>query len=173
MLVAFHASCGNAKHMMCKFCVVLTFSLGTLVYSLLNCYYYRLVLCWYSDIKCLHNCLNWQKVGEKRGIYYLFRLICGDHCSLKNYFLTVVSGYNLLVFLQDSSVTCSFSLPFSFLHLIDLLCYKPCILLTALQYYLQRGFEQQWLSITFSKAIFLGNGLVAIIVKRNTPFWII
>ena len=29
--------------------------------------------------------------------------------------------------------------------------------------FLQRGFEQQWLSITFSKAIFLGNGLVAII----------
>lgn len=27
----------------------------------------------------------------------------------------------------------------------------------------QRGFEQQWLSVTFSKAIFLGNGLVAII----------
>lgn len=29
--------------------------------------------------------------------------------------------------------------------------------------YLQRGFDQQWLSITFSKAIFLGNGLVAIV----------
>lgn len=28
---------------------------------------------------------------------------------------------------------------------------------------MQRGFEQQWLSITFSKAIFLGNGLVAIV----------
>lgn len=28
---------------------------------------------------------------------------------------------------------------------------------------MQRGFEQQWLSITFSKAIFLGNGLVAIL----------
>lgn len=28
---------------------------------------------------------------------------------------------------------------------------------------LQRGFDQQWLSLTFSKAIFLGNGLVAII----------
>lgn len=27
----------------------------------------------------------------------------------------------------------------------------------------QRGFEQQWLSITFSKAIFLGNGVVAIL----------
>ncbi|XP_074291757.1 uncharacterized protein LOC141618551 [Silene latifolia] len=27
----------------------------------------------------------------------------------------------------------------------------------------KRGFEQQWLSITFSKAIFLGNGLIAII----------
>uniref|UniRef100_A0A2N9HNE3 Molybdate-anion transporter n=1 Tax=Fagus sylvatica TaxID=28930 RepID=A0A2N9HNE3_FAGSY len=27
----------------------------------------------------------------------------------------------------------------------------------------KRGFEQQWLSITFSKAVFLGNGLVAII----------
>lgn len=27
----------------------------------------------------------------------------------------------------------------------------------------QRGFEAQWLSITFSKAIFLGNGLVAIV----------
>lgn len=27
----------------------------------------------------------------------------------------------------------------------------------------QRGFDQQWLSETFSKAIFLGNGLVAII----------
>ncbi|KAJ0048953.1 hypothetical protein Pint_14838 [Pistacia integerrima] len=27
----------------------------------------------------------------------------------------------------------------------------------------QRGFDQQWLSITFSKAVFLGNGLVAII----------
>uniref|UniRef100_A0A9I9EMR8 Pentatricopeptide repeat-containing protein n=1 Tax=Cucumis melo TaxID=3656 RepID=A0A9I9EMR8_CUCME len=26
-----------------------------------------------------------------------------------------------------------------------------------------RGFKQQWLSITFSKAIFLGNGLVAIL----------
>ena len=29
--------------------------------------------------------------------------------------------------------------------------------------FLQRGFEQQWLSITFSKAIFLGNGLIAIL----------
>ncbi|KAF6171383.1 hypothetical protein GIB67_009524, partial [Kingdonia uniflora] len=29
--------------------------------------------------------------------------------------------------------------------------------------FLQRGFEQQWLSVTFSKAIFFGNGLVAII----------
>lgn len=28
---------------------------------------------------------------------------------------------------------------------------------------MQRGFEQQWLSITFSKAVFLGNGLVAIV----------
>lgn len=28
---------------------------------------------------------------------------------------------------------------------------------------LQRGFDQQWLSLTFSKAIFLGNGLVAIL----------
>ena len=28
---------------------------------------------------------------------------------------------------------------------------------------LQRGFDPQWLSITFSKAIFLGNGLVAIV----------
>jgi len=28
---------------------------------------------------------------------------------------------------------------------------------------LQRGFEPQWLSLTFSKAIFLGNGLAAII----------
>lgn len=28
---------------------------------------------------------------------------------------------------------------------------------------MQRGFDQQWLSLTFSKAIFLGNGLVAII----------
>lgn len=27
----------------------------------------------------------------------------------------------------------------------------------------QRGFEQQWLSLTFSKAIFLGNGLIAIV----------
>lgn len=27
----------------------------------------------------------------------------------------------------------------------------------------QRGFEAQWLSLTFSKAIFLGNGLIAII----------
>lgn len=29
--------------------------------------------------------------------------------------------------------------------------------------FLQRGFEPQWLSLTFSKAIFLGNGLVAIV----------
>lgn len=29
--------------------------------------------------------------------------------------------------------------------------------------YLQRGFEAQWLSLTFSKAIFLGNGLIAIV----------
>lgn len=28
---------------------------------------------------------------------------------------------------------------------------------------LQRGFDPQWLSLTFSKAIFLGNGLVAIV----------
>lgn len=27
----------------------------------------------------------------------------------------------------------------------------------------QRGFEPQWLSLTFSKAIFLGNGLIAIV----------
>ncbi|CAI9271136.1 unnamed protein product [Lactuca saligna] len=32
-------------------------------------------------------------------------------------------------------------------------------------YYPQRGFEQQWLSITISKAIFLGNGLVAILAS--------
>lgn len=29
--------------------------------------------------------------------------------------------------------------------------------------FLQRGFEAQWLSLTFSKAIFLGNGLIAIV----------
>lgn len=29
--------------------------------------------------------------------------------------------------------------------------------------FLQRSFDPQWLSLTFSKAIFLGNGLVAII----------
>lgn len=29
--------------------------------------------------------------------------------------------------------------------------------------FLQRGFDPQWLSITFSKAIFLGNGLIAIV----------
>lgn len=29
--------------------------------------------------------------------------------------------------------------------------------------FVQRGFEQQWLSFTFSKAIFIGNGLVAIL----------
>lgn len=28
---------------------------------------------------------------------------------------------------------------------------------------MQRGFDQQWLSVTFSKAIFLGNGLIAIV----------
>jgi di/tricarboxylate transporter len=28
---------------------------------------------------------------------------------------------------------------------------------------LQRGFDAQWLSLTFSKAIFLGNGLIAIV----------
>lgn len=28
---------------------------------------------------------------------------------------------------------------------------------------LQRGFESQWLSLTFSKAVFLGNGLIAIL----------
>lgn len=28
---------------------------------------------------------------------------------------------------------------------------------------MQRGFDSQWLSLTFSKAIFVGNGLVAII----------
>lgn len=27
----------------------------------------------------------------------------------------------------------------------------------------QRGFDPQWLSVTFSKAIFLGNGLIAIV----------
>ncbi|CAN1254697.1 Molybdate-anion transporter [Linum perenne] len=31
------------------------------------------------------------------------------------------------------------------------------------EHFKQRGFEAQWLSVTFSKAIFLGNGLVAII----------
>ena len=35
------------------------------------------------------------------------------------------------------------------------LCIFPC--------FVQRGFDQQWLSLTFSKAIFLGNGLVAIL----------
>lgn len=35
--------------------------------------------------------------------------------------------------------------------------YLPCCFL------LQRGFDPQWLSITFSKAIFLGNGLIAIV----------
>jgi MFS transporter, MFS domain-containing protein family, molybdate-anion transporter len=29
--------------------------------------------------------------------------------------------------------------------------------------FIQRGFDPQWLSLTFSKAIFLGNGLVAIV----------
>ncbi|KAG7016808.1 Molybdate-anion transporter [Cucurbita argyrosperma subsp. argyrosperma] len=36
-----------------------------------------------------------------------------------------------------------------------------CITKHSPQY--KRGFEQQWLSITFSKAIFLGNGLIAIL----------
>lgn len=30
-------------------------------------------------------------------------------------------------------------------------------------WFMQKGFEQQWLSVTFSKAIFFGNGLVAIL----------
>ena len=30
-------------------------------------------------------------------------------------------------------------------------------------YLLQRGFDQKWLSLTFSKAIFVGNGLIAIV----------
>ena len=37
------------------------------------------------------------------------------------------------------------------------------ILIVACIALLQRGFEAQWLSLTFSKAIFLGNGLIAII----------
>lgn len=35
--------------------------------------------------------------------------------------------------------------------------------LVFLNFVYQRGFDQQWLSLTFSKAIFLGNGLVAIL----------
>ena len=45
------------------------------------------------------------------------------------------------------------------------ICFRKC--LNSESYYQfwnwQRGFDQQWLSITFSKAIFLGNGLVAIL----------
>lgn len=45
------------------------------------------------------------------------------------------------------------------------ICLRKC--LNSESYYQfwiwQRGFDQQWLSITFSKAIFLGNGLVAIL----------
>lgn len=34
-------------------------------------------------------------------------------------------------------------------------CCSPCLL--------QRGFDQKWLSLIFSKAIFIGNGLIAIV----------
>jgi MFS transporter, MFS domain-containing protein family, molybdate-anion transporter len=34
----------------------------------------------------------------------------------------------------------------------------------------QRGFDPQWLSITFSKAIFLGNGLIAIVAGLFANF---
>lgn len=34
----------------------------------------------------------------------------------------------------------------------------------------QKGFDPQWLSITFSKAIFLGNGLVAIVAGLFANF---
>lgn len=37
------------------------------------------------------------------------------------------------------------------------------IIYVLFSYTVQRGFEQQWLSVTFSKAIFLGNGVVAIL----------
>lgn len=50
--------------------------------------------------------------------------------------------------------------------MIDCTVLVKCILISLFCFYtisVQRGFEQQWLSITFSKAIFLGNGLVAIV----------
>ncbi|KAK8495923.1 hypothetical protein V6N12_012515 [Hibiscus sabdariffa] len=45
------------------------------------------------------------------------------------------------------------------------ICYGNCLNSEILLQFwiLQRGFDQQWLSITFAKAIFLGNGLMAIL----------
>ncbi|THU73597.1 hypothetical protein C4D60_Mb04t24530 [Musa balbisiana] len=58
-----------------------------------------------------------------------------------------------LAFIQiDSRATSSYDISFLFLVLMNWLL--PL---------LQRGFEPQWLSVTFSKAIFLGNGLIAIV----------
>ncbi|KAL0552315.1 hypothetical protein IC582_011423 [Cucumis melo] len=49
-------------------------------------------------------------------------------------------------------------------YLLIILNIITCFLLHSLSF-LQRGFKQQWLSITFSKAIFLCNGLVAILTR--------
>lgn len=64
-----------------------------------------------------------------------------------------------------SSVAPFFLVPFCWFLLkqfIQLKCYLVSIILF-LTWSMQRGFDQQWLSLTFSKAIFLGNGLVAIL----------
>lgn len=49
----------------------------------------------------------------------------------------------------------------------------PFVLADNGQFYtdiVQKGFDPQWLSITFSKAIFLGNGLVAIVAGLFANF---
>lgn len=38
-----------------------------------------------------------------------------------------------------------------------------CLILYSLFWIFQRGFDQQWLSVTFSKAVFHGNGSIAIL----------
>ncbi|XP_047148715.1 molybdate-anion transporter-like, partial [Vigna umbellata] len=49
------------------------------------------------------------------------------------------------------------------IHFVTLCIYDSECSLFFLTLICQRGFDQQWLSLTFSKAIFLGNGLVAIL----------
>lgn len=72
---------------------------------------------------------------------------------------------DLFIFLKsnDKLLMASFSFPTASSLLFLLIMANYTVIL-------QKGFDPQWLSITFSKAIFLGNGLVAIVAGLFANF---